>query len=239
MSRIIGLPESRNEQLLACKTHCVFLNWLRTNQKLDRLDVKICTMHTAYDEDLLSVYKACESVSCVSPSIQHHFCNGYANSLWTSSKEELKSETNIDQYEFIFFCRIDLILKPHFMEVFQVNPNKVLYSFNCGITFCLTGAGHPMIADTMMVVPKALWPAVRDSNMGLGHGAWEAYFNEGTLSYDQQGYLLYTMHDSDSNKDLNPLYKMANRPEATVWISKDFVIDPVTLRINKVDDDDE
>ena len=37
------------------------------------------------------------------------------------------------------------------------------------------------------------------------------------LTYEDMDTIINTFHDSDSNKDFNPLYKIVNRPESNVF----------------------
>jgi hypothetical protein len=43
--------------------------------------------------------------------------------------------------------------------------------------------------------------------------------------YNNISYFVNTYHDSDSEKDWNPLYKIANRPESKIWYSEGHIIE--------------
>ena len=49
--------------------------------------------------------------------------------------------------------------------------------------------------------------------------------NDTDLTYDDLNVMLETLHDSDSEKDYNPLYRIVNRPQSTEWHSSGYAFE--------------
>jgi len=71
----------------------------------------------------------------------------------------------------------------------------------------------------MLYVPSQYYEAFHDNKVHLHHDCYEEY-----PTYMPVGFMVATYHDSDSEKDWNPIYKIVNRPETTTWASEGYTI---------------
>ncbi len=46
--------------------------------------------------------------------------------------------------------------------------------------------------------------------------------NMADILYNDVSFILDTYHDSDSQKDINPIYRISNRPESDIWYSEGY-----------------
>ena len=86
---------------------------------------------------------------------------------------------------------------------------------------------HPRVNDTMLFIPKRYYSYIK--NMEISHHLWYHLIHTTTLTYHDMDTMIHTYHDSDSYKDFNPLYFIVNRPESTVFHSKDHVFNKHTF----------
>lgn len=63
--------------------------------------------------------------------------------------------------------------------------------------------------------------------MCIGHETWYYLIQKG-LTYDDMNTMINTYHDSDSEKDFNPLYYIVNRAQSTVWHSEGLLFDKMS-----------
>jgi len=127
-------------------------------------------------------------------------------------------------YDCAFVCRIDLILKEMFMDIFDPSWQRTMFPSACWIA----GNGHrlgdrPRVSDMMMFVPGRLMEAVK-KKFNLSHESWVHYLNSKLLGVDDLGLMLDTYHDSDSAKDYNPIYTVANRHKSNFWHSMGYIV---------------
>ena len=130
------------------------------------------------------------------------------------SSNLIDNKTEIDECDFVYYCRIDLFIKDYFYEVF--NPNwttirfpTILWKRNCMYK------DQPQPNYMMIFIPKKYFNHLE--NMVIGHEAWYEYINTLKMTHDDLDVMIDTYHDSDSNKDFNPMYYIVNRPENKVW----------------------
>ena len=67
----------------------------------------------------------------------------------------------------------------------------------------------------MLFIPKKYYKYIK--NIKVYHDTWHELIKNTDLIYDDLDVMINTYHDSDSFKDLNPLYYIVNRPESTKW----------------------
>ena len=199
----IGNPLSYNEQKEACMSHINFCKHLHL-----RPTIVIDTYSSPYVDELISWYSDYKVVSRI-----HDTLIGYDGIINDSI---LIAKQYIDEAEFAFFIRIDLLLK---LPLFKINmlTEKLLFSSIC---FTLNNyhmyMGLPRVADLMLFIPKRLLYLLTNNTLLLSHESY-AYFVHIGLKHEDIGFMLDTFHDSDSAKDWNPLYKIVNHPETTIW----------------------
>lgn len=208
-NRNIGSEESYAGQMEASKSHIDFVNQLRRDKGAE-IDVVVNTYETRYSEELKSLYDPLVF------NLNHHQC-GYKNIFHQSCglADEL-----LGGRDFVFFLRIDLFLKDTFFSAFRADESRILWPSVCWVQDC-RHEGSPRVSDTMVCVPSKWFPLVRDKNFWAYHDGWHQLL--GRVGNEGQGTFLNTLHDSDSAKDWNPIYRMSNRPEQTKWHSEDFL----------------
>jgi hypothetical protein len=199
-----GSPESYKEQMNACYSHIRFIK----NLKCD-VDVFIGTYHTPYDEELLSVYEPYLIGSTFYPDVI-----GINNLFHKTIKE-----VDIEKYDSIFYIRIDLYLKDYFLEVFQ--PKQMILFPTICWKHDSKISGHPRVSDTMLFIPKKYYEFIK--HIFVFHNVWRDLLE--FLTYDDMDTIIQTYHDSDSEKDYNPLYYIVNRPQCEIFHSEGHIFD--------------
>lgn len=219
-TKLRGTNESFYEQELATKSQLAFFSRLK-----DKIDIKIIliTYSTPFVNNLKDWFKDydVEFIVLDEPI-------GYDN-LYKESLSLTQKETNVD---FIFYMRIDLILKEKFYEVFDIDTQKITYPTICWITSFLdpkTTPHHKTFAknrhrvnDLMLFIPKKFFGELYSGEILIT--PHEACNFMSDYLYENVTFLIDTYHDSDSYKDRNPLYKIANRLETEKWYSEGYRI---------------
>ena len=139
------------------------------------------------------------------------------NKFYTENKN-----INVNVYDFIFYIRIDLFLKDYLLKVMDITKNKILFPSICWGKNCII-KNYPRVNDMMMFIPKKYYEFIRDIN--IYHNCWYKLINTSTIKNDDLDVILNTLHDSDSEKDNNPIYYIVNRPESKVWHSPNQIFD--------------
>ena len=142
------------------------------------------------------------------------------NELYQKSLTDINSTVYLTAYDFVFVCRIDLVLKPKLLDVFTPFSQKIIFPT---ITWKKddTVGQHPRVNDMMLFIPKKYFNLLSD--IEISHKSWYLLANTYNISYDNIDVLIKTYHDSDSSKDYNPLYFIANRKESNVFHSPGYV----------------
>jgi hypothetical protein len=201
-TRVKGLPESVKEQIDACRSHMKFM------EHFSDIDWKIVVFSytTPYDEKIREIYgdKLLHSEFLSEPIGLQNIFQKSLNYIKTS---------NIN-YDFVFVSRIDLEFKESFNQVFDPTWNTVHYPFITWFPPEDKKNTHPRVTDTMVFIPKG----ISFDDLSLSHESWFDYVEKGH-KYDELDVMIDTLHDSDSEKDYNPLYTIVNRPATDEWHS--------------------
>ena len=120
------------------------------------------------------------------------------------------------------YIRIDLYLKPFFMDIFNPTINKILFPSICYLPHH-KAFDDPRVNDTMLFIPNKYYNYIK--NIQLGHDTWYILIKDTNLKYDDLDVILNTYHDSDSEKDFNPIYYIVNRIENKTFHSKNYIFD--------------
>jgi hypothetical protein len=227
-TRIHGTEDSFEEQKKACDSQINYFEYLQS--KGHNIDLYIHTYSTLYDADLLSWFSPFLKYSILQKEIITTCIQSHINLLLP--------KISLDDYDFLIFLRIDLFLKPLFFNL--ANPNEITqitFPFICWLKSPYTPDNSPRISDTMIFIPKKYFTS-KKFYFKLHHNSWQMYK---TLSfeYSDMNILCKTFHDSDSEKDWNPLYKIVNRNFSNKWYSIDFIYDSeIWPKIEKVKDEE-
>lgn len=220
-----GLLESIPEQEEACKSHVDFINHFK--DKID-FNIDVITYQTPQNYLLKEFYNSLDVkyTEFESPI-------GWENLLKTSL-ESLLSKGNLDELDFVFIFRIDLIFKDKMRSSFRYKSNCVLYpsilwKIMPPLEYPYFWAypntpqnGRYKVNDVFLFVPKARFEQLFDGQIKMHH---HILYNMSDELYNNVSYFVNTYHDSDTEKDWNPLYKIANRPESKIWYSEGHIIE--------------
>ena len=145
----------------------------------------------------------------------------------------------------IYIIRIDLILKPFFTQLMlSKNINKltftsILFKHNNVHLYVHNNTEFFRLNKTITIVPREHNYALKKRLVNLFDHDSHVLINN-NIVFD---FLLKTLHDADSYKDWNPLYKIANREENQRWLSPSYydsvnnvVLDLPEMLQNKVCD---
>jgi hypothetical protein len=202
-SRITGRPESYEQQISACKSHIKLIEHIEKQRK-STIDVCIGTYHTNFNNDLYAIYQKYEKHRHI-----HHEKIGITG-LFRYSVNEI----NMNDYDFVFYIRIDLVLKDKLFECNLFDKKRILFPFVCfTINNCDKIGKYPRICDTFSIIPKKWYNILH--NIEFNHSSWKNLMVNNNLRLKDIDTVIHTYHDSDSEKDRNPLYYIANRPQCS------------------------
>lgn len=207
-TRITGIPQSYDEQINASKSHLYLCLYLERKYNL-KPSIYFATYNTEYNNELLNIY----SNYLIGHKIYKDGVIGLSQ-LFINSINNI----NINDYDFIFYLRIDLYLKYKLFEVFNPFWKTIHFPCICWKQYS-TLYGHnniPRINDTMLFVPNKFFSYL--NNISIDHDLWHHFLKLNIDSKDLD-VIINTYHDSDSEKDYNPLYYIVNRPQTNVWHS--------------------
>jgi hypothetical protein len=213
-------------------SHVDFIS--KIQQKTNRTcDVYIHTYQTNYDKDILLLYPNIKGTRFLT----ERTTTGISSHI-DGVNDIIKATGQDIEYECIIYLRIDLCLKPFFTDVLDYDrcTSFILFPSICFFYygFHLNYDGTPRIADTILIVPRKFFHLLYPMRFTLYHDTWSQLKSIGVDDKDV-GLLLNTYHDSDSQKDWNPLYYICNRPESSVWYSAGYMLDPYSMQPLKVD----
>lgn len=201
-SRIRGNESSYSEQIDACKSHIKFFEHLKTEYNLEP-HVSMLTYSTQYDKVLQDIY---------APYLNKFGFLQEVIGLQNLFRHALDG-ISLDMYDFICYIRIDLFLKSDFFKIFNPKWNTITYPSIAWKQDSLY-EGYPRVTDMMIFVPRELYPYLM-SGM-VCHEGWYILCQSG-LDNTKINTMINTYHDSDSQKDWNPIYRVVNRPESNRW----------------------
>lgn len=211
LNRDDGKIESYDEQKGACDTHMALVNKIISAGY--NVDIYIDTYHTDFDNDLTSWYG-----EYVSDKRFHTTKFDSQRTLIKDALDMLKGK--MDTYDALMILRVDLYLKPQFIEEYDPNTDTVEFPFVLWTLNVKTPGGNPMVSDTIFHFPKKHFDKLHGLYTGdaWGGGSNHAFLDVVPLEYEKDYSLLTTnFHDSDSAKDFNPYYKIIGRPENPKW----------------------
>jgi hypothetical protein len=212
-TRIRGIKESHEEQIKACKSHIQFIEKLEKKFILEKSDIIINTYTTNYDNELKNIYQN----YLVSYVFQKKLIG-----LTTVFQNTLLDRKNLNDYDFIFYIRIDLFLKDYLLKVMELPNDKILFPTICWSKDCIIKR-YPRINDMMIFIPKKYYSLI--PNINIYHDCWYKLIHETNIKNEELDVILKTLHDSDSEKDNNPIYYIVNRPESKIWHSPNQIFD--------------
>jgi hypothetical protein len=198
-----GTPQSYPAQMKAAESHNVFID--RCKQKGIEISVGISSYTTPYQEDLKAAYPNCKF------SLFHPYLMGHKGLIQTGMSQ---IDVDIENYDFVFYMRIDLFLKDPFLDLFE--PWETIRFISICWERCHRQGNDPRVNDMMMYIPKKYFRYL--DRIELCHETWNQMVSIG-IRYEDIDMMCDTYHDSDSEKDYNPYYYIVNRPICDVHYS--------------------
>ena len=214
-SRNRGHDHSKRKQLDACNTHIKFFEFLKDKFNYD-VELSICSYTTKFDNIIKDFYNKY--------LIKSQFFDdviGLPNLFHYAY-----SDISLSDYEFIFYFRIDIFLKDFFFDIFNPSWKTIHFSTTTWIIWNEL-YGDPRVNDVMLFIPKKYFSYLK--NIEIHHELWHNLIFYTDLTYSDLDVMLETLHDSDSEKDYNPLYYIVNRPETKNWYSKGHFFEKKTI----------
>jgi len=222
-NRNTGCPLSFDEQKKACFTHIDFCKNIEEKYNCE-IDIIVNSYNTQYNNDLIQWYT---DYKCNSQFIFNTDYIGISN-LYKNSV--LNSNVNINTYDYVVYIRVDIVLSEFFKNKFYFSEDKILFTSACfSFNNFHIHYNYPRVVDMFMCIPKKYYSDQLFNNIEVYHSAWWWL-----KQFDQNieiDFLTYTMHDSDSQKDWNPFYYIANRPCSENWYDAGKILNPKTLQI--------
>ena len=206
-----GEEISYEQQINACQSHIKLFKHIKEKYNCDS-DVVISTYNTQYNEDLFNTYGS-------------HLVGKYTRDDEIGIKGLFQNGAkvvDISSYDFLCYIRIDLFLKDKFIEIFNPTWNIIHYPFICWKKDSVEN-GKPRVCDLITYIPKRFFYVV--PSMTVAHDEWLNFANNFNIDVDDMNVMINTYHDSDSEKDNNPLYYIVNRPETDKWDSEGEIFD--------------
>ena len=193
-------------QMYAYDTQTKLINHVMKEYNI-KFDVAIDTVSTKYDNYVLEKFKnniIYSNFQDKPDATQHHGIKRVYDSL----------ENIYPDYDFVFFTRHDLCFSDDFIKLFNPYDDVLKFPFIHWYKGRKTKNNNPSIADTFYFIPKKYFFLIQDfRNLEFIIGHFHEILDSWLIKYPDLEYNFYvnTYHDSDTRKDWNPLYIIANR----------------------------
>jgi len=206
-----GSDQSKRQQMNACKSHTEFIKYLKSSYNIDT-SISISSYTTKFDKiltDFYNKYLIYSEFNNEMKGLNKLFHNAYGN-------------INKNDFDFILYIRIDLQLKNYFFEIFNPFWETIYFP---SVTWILWSEykGHPRVNDMMLFIHKKYYNYI--DKIEICHESWYNLMITTDLTYQDLNIMLDTYHDSDSEKDYNPIYRIVNRGESKTWYSRGYVFE--------------
>jgi hypothetical protein len=226
-SRAKGRPDAVAEQLDAARSHQEFIDYL-TSQHNVQCGIYIHTYSTPYDDFLLACYKQVTAKRFLTTEGTTSGMSSHVDGTMRLIDEQLA------MYDFCLFIRIDLHLKSYFTKRFNLQQfcTRLTFPSICFLknnSHVVSGTNYPRVNHIIVGVPRMLYKLLQPhiTPILFEHVAF-AHLSP-MLPTNCIEFMVSTYHDSDSEKDWNPLYDIVNRPRKPVWHSVGFVYNHETM----------
>jgi len=215
-----GTAHTHSEQKEASQTHMDLVRKLESSGYI--VDVFIDTYSTQYDIELQQWYEGKIKKS----KFHKNHLESQAKLLEDSVK--MMESVNIE-YDVVLVVRMDLFLKPRFIAEYDPSTPTVQFVSIMWTKNYKTPKGNPKVNDVIFHFPSRFFdklPAIYSAGPYNGHSILDS---EPLVYGEEYSLLTQNFHDSDSEKDFNPYYRMIGRKENPVWFDvgkqfpKDFI----------------
>jgi len=203
-----GTQYTYNEQKEACATHMKLVRRLETLGY--SVDVFIDTYSTQYDKDLEGWY------SGVLKKATFHKKHLESQAKLIEDSIKLMKSAQID-YDTALIVRMDLFLKDKFIDEYDPSVDTVQFVSVMWTQNYKTPKGNPRVNDVIFHFPSGYFDRLASLYTSGAHNNHDILDREPLRYEEDYSLLTQNLHDSDSEKDFNPYYRMIGRKENPVW----------------------
>ena len=209
---------SYEPQKRACMSHKQIIQQIETSGY--EIDIAFASYETKWETDLCDWYSKKPVYSKFHSELdgQETICRSALACI------------DLNKYTFIQIIRIDLELKPLFIKRFNPEWSKIMFPAVCWLFAedfkkCNRSIWNcPRIIDCSIFVPRKFFNLIKNQ-FYLNHDAWFYYKHHAGSYQPEMDVMIRTFHDSNTQNDWNPLYRIVGRPEANTWRSRGFIHD--------------
>lgn len=202
-SRTMDTNYGYNKQKESTESHNKLINKLK---KLNyNVDIAINTYNTKFKNEILTWY----------PNIVfHNFTSdnyGYFQNVVHNSLQNIFNNVDIYKYDFIFILRFDIFIKDTLIDMFNPKWSKIMYPFAVYMEY--SPFQFPFVSDTFCFIPNLFFSKIINNTYNiLNHHCWRELINNGFV-IDDFDVIINTLHNPNTDTELNPLYRINCRPE--------------------------
>jgi hypothetical protein len=196
-------------------------------QKLNyNVDIAFNTYNTKYKNELLSWYKG--------NIIYNNFVSenyGFFRNVVDKSLQNIMKNVDFELYDFVFITRFDIYLKEKLISIFNPDWQTMMYPFAVYIEYESSPLVFPFVTDTMCFIPQKYLSKIKKNTQHLiHHHCWRDLINNG-FSLDDLDVMVNTLHNPNTQAELNYLYKINCRDEYPTWFQINKYYDKQTNSI--------
>ena len=207
--RVRDTINSIEPQISASQTHNELAKYVQNKYNCS-IDIAIHTYITKYIDKLLTIYENVKYINTIDQtntqikSQQDHVFVGIQN---------IKNNLNIDNYDFIFICRLDILIKSDFYHIFSPYHNTIMYPNVMSIkdndinNFC--------ISDVFCFIPKKYYSIINQYNI-LFHSSIQTLLKMNLIIGKDIDFYTDQLYIANTAQQNNPLYCINNRTEGLV-----------------------
>jgi hypothetical protein len=206
-SRNIGDPRAVSEQIKAIENHINFINYIETKYQIE-FDIFIDTQSTPFDAKILEAYQK-QNKKLTKYNFNTKYEGSQGQSIQRGVNQMIFSQ-NYSNYISFFIARIDLFFQEEFFSLFDPFYKKIMFPSITWYFWRKTSYNSPRINDVFFYLPQKYNQLLHYFRIigSHGHDILDSWNFNGSFEWSLY---LKTYHDSDTEKDWNPLYYIVNR----------------------------
>jgi hypothetical protein len=205
-SQLKDTPFGIKNQTECSESHCKLANSLTSYH----IDIAINTYKTIHTQILKDIYHNINYLN-----FNDNIYTGTQTSVEGSIKNTL-SNVNIDDYDFVFICRIDLLLKDDFINKFNPKWKRIIYPN----VMSIWDKNESCISDVFVFIPCKYfnefgnWKGlIYNSRHILHHHALDDVLKNGLLLKEDIDFVTNLTYVANTSQMKNPLYAINCRAQ--------------------------
>lgn len=214
----VGVPWVVHSQKKAFQSQIQLINHIQ-NKYNCQIDIIIDTLSTVYNQIIIDCFKDTNHefnfIKNMDPGLPYAF-----------NRALFRIVDRLDQYDFLFISRNDLIFKDKLFDLISPDDNEIKFPFvmqypirKLKIRFPNCDQKIPMAVDAFLYFPKKHFNILDCFKKSLGDNhdfLMNAIELDESINFSPY---INTYHDGDPVKDWNPLYRIVGRGETSIRIS--------------------